>query len=330
MRRILTAVAALALVAGGSLAQAQGNGKGNDRGGGKPAAAGQGGGGSGGSNKPAQAGGKASKSDRRFEARGNAQGQSGDRGNSQAERADRGNGNAAVRTVADDRGRGNNGRSVIERREVRIGDDRRGGRDRDVSFVSLGSRGLIDGCPPGLAKKRNGCQPPGQAGKNDWSSRLDRPDWWGLSGLADGRYVYRDGYLLRLGDSGIGGYVPLLGGALGVGNAWPSYYEPVALPNYYERYYGLGSSNAYRYANDVIYRVDPETSAITSIAALLTGQDFSVGNQLPLGYDAYNVPYNYRDQYYDTPDALYRYNDGYVYQVDPTTKLIAAAIELIT
>jgi len=43
----------------------------------------------------------------------------------------------------------------------------------------------------------------------------------------------------------------------------------------------------------------------------------------------YNVPYGYRDQYYDTPDALYRYSDGYVYQVDPETRLIAAAIELL-
>ena len=31
--------------------------------------------------------------------------------------------------------------------------------------------GLIDGCPPGLAKKNNGCMPPGQAKK--W--RLGRP-----------------------------------------------------------------------------------------------------------------------------------------------------------
>ena len=62
----------------------------------------------------------------------------------------------------------------------------------------------------------------------------------------------------------------------------------------------------------------------------MTGEDFSVGRPLPLGYDAYNVPYSYRDQYADTPDALYRYSDGYVYQVDPTTRLIAAAIELIT
>jgi patatin-like phospholipase/acyl hydrolase len=50
---------------------------------------------------------------------------------------------------------------------------------------------------------------------------------------------------------------------------------------------------------------------------------------MPPGYDVYNVPYAYQDRYYDTPDANYRYADGYVYQVDPTTQLIQAAIELL-
>jgi patatin-like phospholipase/acyl hydrolase len=41
------------------------------------------------------------------------------------------------------------------------------------------------------------------------------------------------------------------------------------------------------------------------------------------------VPYSYRDRYVDGPDAYYRYSDGYVYQVDPTTQLIQAAIQLL-
>ena len=121
----------------------------------------------------------------------------------------------------------------------------------------------------------------------------------------------------------------LLGGALAIGNVWPTYYRPVAVPTYYESYYGLGPYNGYRYADNVIYRVDPETAAITSIAALLTGDNFVVGTPMPIGYDVYNVPYPYRAQYYDRPDALYRYSDGYIYQLDPETRLIAAAIELI-
>ena len=66
------------------------------------------------------------------------------------------------------------------------------------------------------------------------------------------------------------------------------------------------------------------------IAALLTGDDIAVGQRLPAGYDAYNVPYAYRDRYRDGPDAMYRYSDGYVYQVDPTTRVVAAVIDLLT
>ncbi len=38
------------------------------------------------------------------------------------------------------------------------------------------------------------------------------------------------------------------------------------------------------------------------------------------GYNTYNVPYAYRDTYMDTPTAMYRYNNGYIYQVDPTNQ----------
>ena len=30
--------------------------------------------------------------------------------------------------------------------------------------------------------------------------------------------------------------------------------------------------------------------------------------------------------YYDTPNAWYRYNNGYIYQVDPTTQLVTAIV----
>jgi hypothetical protein len=38
------------------------------------------------------------------------------------------------------------------------------------------------------------------------------------------------------------------------------------------------------------------------------------------------VPYAYRATYYDTPNAWYRYNNGYIYQVDPTTRLVTAIV----
>lgn len=80
----------------------------------------------------------------------------------------------------------------------------------------------------------------------------------------------------------------------------------------------------------MIYGLDPQTQAIQSILALVTDNDWQIGQQMPDGYDVYNVPYAYRDQYSDTEESWYRYDDGYVYQVDPTTQLIQAAIQLIS
>ncbi len=330
MRSIVLGVAALALVAGS--AQAQGNGRGNgERGGGRPEAAAQGvkekGRGQG--NDRAERGRQDQGPSMASSMRGSEQRGPDMRGNGNERRAAR-----VVERANDDRGRDDRGRGKDNRREgagpvvVVDRDGRNPVRLRD--FVSVAPRRLIDGCPPGLAKKRNGCQPPGQARRDDWRfGYAGQPGWWGMPWLRDGNYFYRDGYLLRLDGGRFGGYIPLLGGALAIGNPWPTYYEPVLLPDYYSSFYGLGPSAGYRYADNVIYRVDPETAAITSIAALLTGDDFAVGRPMPLGYDVYNVPWGYRDRYYDRPDALYRYSDGYIYQVDPETRLIAAAIELL-
>ena len=208
--------------------------------------------------------------------------------------------------------------------------------DRDRAFLMRDrNRSALAGCPPGLAKKANGCQPPGQAKKSTaaigrWNGYEFRPGLFGLNNYASGSYFYRDGYLLRRGESGnIAGYIPLLGGALSIGNAWPSTYESYALPDYYVDFFDLGPVSSYRYADNVIYRVDPKDAAITSVPALLTGDEFTIGRPMPSGYDVYNVPYSYRDRYYDTPEAWYRYSDGYVYRIDPETQLVAAAIDLL-
>jgi hypothetical protein len=244
-----------------------------------------------------------------------------------------------ARTAGHDRGERGNGHGKDDRTVVI---DRRGG-DRAVVIDDRG-RGHGDvlagdelrrdpgtrarhRLPAGAGQEEPAVRPPGAA-RERWCATTG-PDFWGLR-LDDGRYWYDDGYLVRLAPDGrIGGYVPLLGGALALGNLWPASYQPVALPAYYETYYDLGPYQSYRYADNVIYRVDPETAAISSIAALLTGDNFVVGQPMPTGYDVYNVPYPYRAQYYDRPDALYRYSDGYVYQVDPKTRLIAAAVELL-
>ncbi len=57
--------------------------------------------------------------------------------------------------------------------------------------------------------------------------------------------------------------------------------------------------------------------------------DLGVGSRLPAGYDTYNVPFAYRDRYADSAANWYRYNDGYIYQVDPRTRLISAVINAI-
>ena len=57
------------------------------------------------------------------------------------------------------------------------------------------------------------------------------------------------------------------------------------------------------------------------MAALLTN-GLSVGQPLPAGYGAYNVPMAYRANYYDTPDVWYRYDNGYIYAVDPGTQMV--------
>jgi hypothetical protein len=81
----------------------------------------------------------------------------------------------------------------------------------------------------------------------------------------------------------------------------------------------------YRYAPGAIYQVDPTTSLITAVAALLS-PGLTVGRPLPMGYSTYNLPYSYRASYYDTPNDWYRYSNGYVYRVDPTTQLVTAIV----
>lgn len=217
-------------------------------------------------------------------------------------------------------------RAVDTRLDVRGGDR--------IVFRQAPDRGLIAGCPPGLAKKDNGCLPPGQARQIDRARDDDRYDRYGYLWNVrneDYAYRYRDGYLYRLNPQGaLLGYLPVLGGALWTGNVWPTQYAYDPVPAYYSQYYGLNDGSAYRYADGVLYGVNPQNQSITQIAALLTGQMWNVGQRMPAGYDIYNVPYAYRSQYVDSPQSMYRYSDGYVYQVDPQTHLIQTVIQLLT
>ena len=260
-------------------------------------------------------------------------------------------------------------------RTVRVDDNGkgkvRGGQDKDVRVVNVdrdrdiramrvdrdfdgvrfvprwNDRGLaggfIDGCPPGLAKKGNGCLPPGQAKKLygtplNAALRANTLGWpyreWYRD---DDRYMYRwdDDYIYRVDrdDGLIAGLFPYANRDYyyyPVGMQYPSYFNYYNVPMQYQSFYPDQDDRCgYRYGDGAIYCVDPDTQAINGIAALLTGMPFGVGQPLPPAYSAYNVPFSYRAQYYDTPDYMYRYNDGYIYQVDPATMLITSVINAI-
>ena len=230
--------------------------------------------------------------------------------------------------------------------------DDRGGhksRDHDDHFAD-NRRDFDDGpffhhgrarlqCPPGLEKKNNGCLPPGQAKKLIGAPLLHAFDnervpyayrnWY----RDNDDYFFRsgDGYIYRInrGSGLVDGLIPLFGaGYYAVGDPWPDQYDFYNLPYQYRDYWADSDAYRYRYGNGAIYRLDPKTAAVQSIVALLAG-DLGVGNRLPSTYSVYNVPIAYRDRYYDTPNDLYRYNDGYIYRVDPKTMLITSVIDAI-
>lgn len=146
----------------------------------------------------------------------------------------------------------------------------------------------------------------------------------------DDYYRYANGYVYEIdGGSGlVENVIPLLDRGYGIGQMLPAGYSYYNVPYQYRDYYYDTDDYYYRYAPGAIYQVDRDSQLITAIAALLTG-GLSVGQPLPAGYSMYNVPYSYRDRYYDTPDAWYRYSNGYIYEVDPTTQLIRAMVQAL-
>ncbi len=250
-----------------------------------------------------------------------------------------------VRVVRDD----HHGRDVVRvkghDRDVRLARFDR--RDDDFRFVPRWNergliRGFADGCPPGLAKKGNGCMPPGQAKKLVGTPLTAALGLSALGGPYRSWYRDNDDFLYRWDDDYIyrvrrdGGLIDALFPYQNrdyyyypVGMSYPLDYNYYNVPYQYQSYYPDGGDYSYRYGDGAIYQVNPSNGLISGIAALLTGNPLSVGQPLPLGYSAYNVPFDYRDRYYDTADNWYRYNDGYIYRVDPTTQLITAVINAI-
>ncbi|HET9428864.1 MAG TPA: hypothetical protein VFO69_10945 [Allosphingosinicella sp.] len=204
-----------------------------------------------------------------------------------------------------------------------------------------------DGCPPGLAKQNALCMPPGQYRKAQFIGQRSPISSWAYN--VPDRYSYRfvdnddwfyryddEGYVYRFDrDSGlVNSIVPLFGSDLLIGEPLPLGYEVYNLPMAYRSYYPDSSDYMYRYDDSAIYRVNNDSGLIEGIVALLTGGvgglgGLGIGDTLPRGYDAYNLPMDYRDQYVDSDDAWYRYADSSIYQVDPQTRLIQEVISLI-
>ena len=286
-------------------------------------------------------------------------GKGGSGGNQQI-RMERGNGGPAMRQAGNGQVRGDVRKAAKAHGNDRIDVARGNGRNDDrVRIVNrdLGRDGAerilarnfgldlasgrgFNGCPQGLDKKDNGCLPPGQA-KKFLGARLQ-------SGFAnsllpyqyrswyrdDGDHFFRsgDGYIYRVNRRNdlVDGLIPLFGngGYYAAGDPWPDSYNFYNVPYQYRDYYADTADYNYRYGDGAIYRVNSGSGVIDGIVALLAG-DLGVGQQLPNGYDVYNVPFQYRDRYYDTADNMYRYNDGYIYQVDAKTRLISAVIDAI-
>ncbi len=198
------------------------------------------------------------------------------------------------------------------------------------------------GCPPGLAKKGNGCMPPGLAKKSfavgerlpdEYYSSYNIPDQyrdWYPEG-DDYSYRYDDGNIYRVDRNSnlISSLIPLLGGGFGVGSLLPAGYDVYNVPMQYRDDYYDTAETQYRYGDNAIFQVDPKSQMIEAVVALLAG-DLNVGQILPAGYDTYNLPMEYRDQYVDSDEAMYRYADGNIYQVDPQTQMIEQIVAMLT
>ena len=169
------------------------------------------------------------------------------------------------------------------------------------------------------------------------------PSYWGMNSFYPTSYGYDYGYgysnlcnryangviyQVNCSTGLIQDVVPLYAGGYGVGQMLPSAYSYYNVPYQYRSLYYDTPDYNYWYAPGAIYQYDRDSSLITSVAALLS-PGFTIGQPLPIGYNTYNVPYAYRATYYDTPNAWYRYNNGYIYQIDPTTQIVSAIVASI-
>lgn len=202
--------------------------------------------------------------------------------------------------------------------------------DRDTSLIASLLPLLAGGYMPGsyLPNYYMNSYAPNYYGLNSFYPATAYNYGYGGYNQLCNRYVNGIVYQVDCATGLIADVMPIYAGGYGVGQMLPSSYGYYNVPYQYRSMYYDTPDYNYWYAPGAIYQVDPATSLITSVAALLT-PGFTVGQPLPMGYNMYNVPMAYRSTYYDTPNAWYRYNNGYIYQVDPTTQLVTAIVASI-
>lgn len=142
------------------------------------------------------------------------------------------------------------------------------------------------------------------------------------------RYGYGYVYETNCMNGMVENVIPTYDYGYGVGQIMPASYSYYNVPYAYRSYFADNNDYYYRYAPGAIYQVDRSTALISAVAALLTG-GLTVGQPLPIGYSAYNVPLAYRSSYFDTPDMWYRYDNGYIYGVDPGSRMVRNVVYVV-
>jgi hypothetical protein len=123
----------------------------------------------------------------------------------------------------------------------------------------------------------------------------------------------------------------LTGQGYGVGQMLPASYGAYNVPLAYRSTYYDRDDAWYRYGDGFIYQMDPSSRRIAARYPIYGDDyDYLIGEQWPVAYPGYNVPVGYQSLYYDTPEYQYRYADGGIYRVDPTTQVIQALVALVS
>ena len=181
------------------------------------------------------------------------------------------------------------------RTAARDGDDR---YDRDDRY---GDGGYGRDCPPGLAKKNNGCLPPGQGGRDDRDGRWNDGDRYGRGEMMDRN---RDGYDDR--DLNRDRRIDE--------REWRMAEERYGDSDRYDR-----NDDRYddRYDRDGegYGDRDPQRGGIGGVIDNVLGRDsLRVGQRVSGNLGA--VPYQYRTQYQDGNGVYYRSDSRSIYQID--------------